>query len=224
MASVDPRQHHDDNSDALAALTFLERDEANARSKQQPQGRRGPPSGTEGDTPDTPQVHVTPSDDTDDVSRDSGSYEGKYRSSFAPSKQATQRLAKSQAQQAAHQAAVHRPGKNGGANGKGKRGVRQDSWAESSDEEDEEEEEEDDEDVDSDGDPVVPKRGQSAGAEPGQNFGKVSARGSPYDSTTDLHQLGQGRPQRHLPRPPSPGRGYGMRFSVAPLFRCACQS
>jgi hypothetical protein len=223
MANVDPRQHYDENADAFAALTFLERDEANAASKQQQQqARRGPSSGTEGDAHDTPQVHVTPSDNREDFSRDSGSYEGKYRSSFAPSKQATQRLAKSQAQQAAHQAAVHRPGKNGGPNGKGKRRVRQSDWAESSDEEEEEEEEEDDEDVDSDGDPVVPKRAQGSGAEPGQNFGKLSARGSPYGSTTELHQLGQGRPQRHLPRPPSPGRGYGMCFSMAPFFPGAC--
>ena len=220
MANVDPRQHYDENADALAALTFLERDEANAASKLPPQVRRRPTSGTEGEVHDTPQVHVTPSDDGDDVSRDSGSYEGKYRSSFAPSKQATQRLAKSQAQQAAHQAAVHRPGKNGGANGKGKRRVRQGSWVESSDEEEEEDEDEDDEDVDSDGDPIAPKRGQ--GSELGQNLGKLSARGSPYGSTTDLHQLGQGRPQRHLPRPPSPGRGSGMCFSMAPLFRSSC--
>ena len=221
MANLDSRQHYDDHSDALAALTFLERDEANAVSKLPPRDRRVPTSGTEGDAHDTPQVHVTPSEDRDYVSRDSGSYEGKYRSSFAPSKQATQRLAKSQAQQAAHQAAVHRPGKNGGMNGKGKKRLRQDGWAESSDEEEEEEEEEDDEDVDSDGDPVAPKRGQGSGAEAGQNFGKLSTRDSPYGSTTDLHQLGQGRPQRHLPRPPSPGRSYGMCFSVAPLFRSA---
>jgi len=208
MTNVDQRQY--DNSDALAALTFLERDEANAAYKSSPRPpkeRRGPTSGTEADAYDTPPVHVIPSDSRDDVSRDSGSYEGKYKSSFAPSKQATQRLAKSQAQQAAHQAAVHRPGKSGG---KGKRKVRQDSWAESSD--DEEEEDEDDEDVDSDGDPVAPKRGQGPGAGSGQNFGKLSAQNSPYGSTTDLNQHGQGRPQRHLPRPPSPGRGYGMYF------------
>ena len=209
MANIDQRQHYDDNSDALAALTFLDRDEANAVSKPsrplRAQERRGPTSGTEVDEYDTPPVQVTPPDDRDDVSQDSDSHEGKYKSSFAPSKQATQRLAKSQAQQAAHQAAVHRPGKSGGANGKGKGRVRQDGWAESSEEE---EEEEDDEDVDSDGDPVAPKRQGPVGS--GQNFGKLSAQGSPYGSTTDLHQFGQGRPQRHLPRPPSPGRAYGM--------------
>lgn len=222
MASVDQRQHYDDNSDALAALTFLERDEANGVSKLPPRDRRGPTSETEADAYDTPQVHVTPSDNDDVVARDSSSYEGKYRSSFAPSKQATQRLAKSQAQQAAHQAAVHRPGKNGGVNGKGKRRVPQDSWAESSDEE--EEEDEDDEDVDSDGDPVVPWRSQGPGPGPGQNPGKLSTQDSPHGSTTDLHQPGQARPQRHLPRPPSPSRGYGMCFSRTPSFRNTCST
>jgi len=223
MSNVD-QHHHYDNSDALAALTFLERDEANGVPKPPPlpQERRGLTSETETDPYDTPPVHITPSDSRDDISQDSGSYEGKYRSSFAPSKQATQRLAKSQAQQAAHQAAVHRPGKSGGANGKGKRRARQESWAESSDEEEEEEEEEDDEDVDSDGDPVAPRRGQGPGVGPGQSIGKISAQGSPYGSTTDLNQLGQGRPQRYLPRPPSPGRGYGMCFLRDAFCRNSC--
>lgn len=204
MANVDRRQHYDDNSDALAALTFLERDEANAIPNPPPLLRKaGPTSEPKARTYDTPPVHVTPSESGDDVSQDSGSYEGKYKSSFAPSKQATQRLAKTQAQQAAHQAAAHRPGKSGGANGKGKRRVRQGGWAESSEEE--EEEDEDDEDVDSDGDPVPQMRGQGHGI----GLGKLSAQGSPYGSSTDLNQPGQGKPQRNLPRPPSPGRGYG---------------
>jgi len=215
MANVDQRQHYDDHSDALAALTFLERDEANAALKSPPQARRGPTSETEANAYHTSPVHVEPSDSRDDVSQDSGSYEGKYKSSFAPSKQATQRLAKSQAQQAAHQAAVHRPGKSGGVNGKGKKRV--DGWAESSDEEEEDDDE--DEEVDSDGDPVAPRQGQGSGTGPGQNFGKLSAQGSPYGSSTDLHQVGQGRPQRHLPRPPSPGRGYGMCRSTDHSFR-----
>lgn len=210
MANVDQHQNYDDNSDALAALTFLERDEANAVPKPPKpprfQEKTSPPSEPATLAYDTPPVHVIPSDGGDDVSRDSGSYEGKYRSSFAPSKQATQRLAKTQAQQAAHQAAVHRPGKSGGANGKGKRRARQDGWAESSDEEEEEEEEDDDEDVDSDGDPVAPRRSQGSGAGPGQNLGRLSTQGSPYGSSTDLNQ---GKAQRNLPRPPSPGRGYG---------------
>ena len=209
MANVDQPQHYDDNSDALAALTFLERDEANAASKlaaPPSQGRSGPAPGPSARVYDTPPVHVTPSDNGDDVSQDSGSYEGKYRSSFAPSKQATQRLAKTQAQQAAHQAATHRPGKSGGANGKGKRQASRDGWAESSDEE-EDEEEEDDEDVDSDGDPVAPRRSQGSG--PGKNLGKLSAQGSPYGSTSDLNHPGQ---KRNLPRPPSPGRGHGMCY------------
>ena len=209
MANVDQRQHYDDNSDALAALTFLERDEANAVRKPLPsQENRDPRSGAEANVYNAPPVYVTPSDGGDDVSQDGGSYDGKYRSSFTPSKHATQRLAKSQAQQAAHQAAVHRPGKSGSANGKGKRRVPQGGWAESSDEEEDEEDEED-EDVDSDGDPIAPGRGQGPGPRPGQNLGKISAQGSPYGSTTELNQLEQGRPQRFLPRPPSPGRGYG---------------
>lgn len=221
MASADQRQHYDDNSDALAALTFLERDEGSTAPNPPPpqvQDRRGPTSGTEVDAYDTPEVHVTPSESGDAVPRDDGSYEGKYRSSFAPSKQASQRLAKSQAQQAAHQAAVHRPGKTGGANGKGKRRVRQDGWAESSDEEEEDEEDEDDEDVDSDGDPIAPRRDQGSVTGHGQTL-VGPPRGSPYGSTADLHQLGQGRPQRNLPRPPSEGRGYGMCFSVNLSFR-----
>ena len=218
VANVDQRQPYDETSDALAALTFLERDEANTAPKApppRPRGAGGPISDTE-DAYDSPSVHVTPSDSRDDVSQDGSSYEGKYRSSFAPSKQATERLAKSQAQQAAHQAAVHRPGKSGGTNGKGKKKVRQDGWAESSDEE-EEEEDDDDEDVDSDGDPVAPRRSQGPGVGPGQNLGKLSNQGSPYGSTTDLSQLEQGRPQRHLPRPPSPGRSYGVYFRYGML-------
>ena len=215
MANVDQRQHYDDNSDALAALTFLERNESNVAptppSPPPQQENRGPTSDTEADPYDTPPVHVIPSDSQDNFSQDSGSYEGKYKSSFAPSKQAARRLAESRAQQAAHQVAVHRPGKSGGANGKGKRRARQGGWAESSDEEEEEEDEED-EDVDSDGDPVAPRRSQGLGAGLGQNFGKLSAQGSPYGSTTDLNQFEQGKPQRHLPRPPSPGRGYGIYF------------
>ena len=215
MANVDQRQHYDDNSDVLAALTFLERNESNAAptppSPPPQQENRGPTSDTEADPYDTPPVHVIPSDSQDNFSQDSGSYEGKYKSSFAPSKQAARRLAESRAQQAAHQVAVHRPGKSGGANGKGKRRARQGGWAESSDEEEEEEDEED-EDVDSDGDPVAPRRSQGLGAGLGQNFGKLSAQGSPYGSTTDLNQFEQGKPQRHLPRPPSPGRGYGIYF------------
>jgi CCR4-NOT transcriptional complex subunit CAF120 len=211
MANIDHRQRYDDNSDALAALTFLEHGEANGASKPPPQESRGPMS--EADEYGAPPVRITSSDSRDDVSQDSDSHEGKYKSSFAPSRQATQRLAKSQAQQAAHQAAAHRPGKSGGANGKGKKKASRGGWAESSDEE-EEEEDEDDEDVDSDGDPVASGRSQGHGTGPGQNFGKLSAQGSPYGSNTDLnqHQLGQGRPQRHLPRPPSPGRGYGTYF------------
>lgn len=217
MANVNQHQNYDDNSDALAALTFLERDEANAVPKPPKpprfQEKTSPPSEPVTLAYDTPPVHVIPSDSRDDVSRDSGSYEGKYRSSFAPSKQATQRLAKTQAQQAAHQAAAHRPGKSGGASGKGKRRARQDGWAESSDEEEEEEEEEDDEDVDSDGDPVASRRSQGPGAGPGQNLGRLSTQGSPYGSSTDLNQ---GKSQRNLPRPPSPGRGYGT--SHLPTF------
>ena len=207
MANVDQHQHYDDNSDALAALDFLERDEANAgRKPPLSQETRDPTSDTEPDAYDAPPVYVT-SSDGGDVSQENGSFGRKYRSSFAPSKQATERLAKSQAQQAAHQVAVHRPGKGGGENGKGQRRVHQGNWVPSSDEE-EDDEDEDDEDVDSDGDPVPPGRGRSPGI--GQNLGRLSAQGSPYGSTTDLNQLDLGRPQRYLPRPPSPGRGYGM--------------
>lgn len=215
MANIDQRQLYDDNSDALAALTFLERDEANAAPRLHPppppppliREKTVPTSGPEPRAHDPPPVQITLSDSRDDTSRDSGSYEGKYRSSFAPSKQATQRLAKTQAQQAAHQAAAHRPGKSAGAGGKGKRRARQDGWAESSDEE--EEDDDDDEDVDSDGDSVAPRLSQGPGTLPGRNQGKLSAQGSPYGSTSDLNHSGQGKQQRNLPRPPSPGRGYG---------------
>lgn len=214
MANTDQHHHYDDNADALAALTFLERDEGNAISKPPPppplQGRVGPTPGSKVQAYEAPPVHVTPPESRDDISQDSGSYEGKYKSSFAPSKQATQRLAKTQAQQAAHQAAVHRPGKSGGANGKGKRRVRQEGWAESSDEEDEEDDEEDD-DVDSDGDPV----GQRRSLGPGKNLGKLSAQGSPYGSSTDLNQPGQGKSPRNLPRPPS---GYGVSLHLTFFF------
>lgn len=202
MANLDQHRSYDDNSDALAALTFLERDESNSIPKPPPPPPLLERVGPTTHTYNTPPVHVTPPESRDDASQDSGSYEAKYKSSFAPSKQAARRLANTQAQQAAHQAATHRPGKSGGANGKGKRRVRQDSWAESSDEEDEDEDE-DDEEVDSDGDPVTQRLGQGHGAGPGQNLGRLSAQGSPYGSSTDLNHPGQGKPQRNLPRPPS---------------------
>ena len=88
-----PQPHHDGTSNALAAPTFLDRDEAHAVPKPLPlllQEDRGPTLdvGTDG--------YCTHLDSGAVVSQDSGSREGKAGSSFAPPRQGSARL---QAQQ-----------------------------------------------------------------------------------------------------------------------------
>lgn len=67
-------------------------------------------------------------------------------------------------------------------------------------------EDEDDERVDSDSEPDAPRLTRGPG--PGQNLGRLSAQGSPYGPVFDLGHDGQSKPQRNLPRLPSPDRRY----------------
>ncbi|KAI0783662.1 hypothetical protein C8Q75DRAFT_430290 [Abortiporus biennis] len=196
-ASAPSYRHVDDNqldehADALAALTFLEREDVPQQSSQSQHGTLPPPQ------PIPEVLEPMPSAPSQQASAG-------IRSSFAPSKQAAERKAKSQAQQAAYQAAVHKPGR---ANGKSRAKRNSRMWGESSDEEEEEEEEEeedDDEDVDSDVEPERPLRGRSEqpvgarGPGPASNSGP-STGPSPGGSTTDLNAFGR-RP-RDLPQLP----------------------
>ncbi|KAI0078739.1 hypothetical protein K474DRAFT_801299 [Panus rudis PR-1116 ss-1] len=225
-----PRQHQpvaddgfDDTSDALAALTFLDREE-------QPQSS-APPQPSQQPSQSIPQVVEPPREPSPDQSVDSH----QARSSFAPSRQAAERRAKAQAQQAAHEAAVHRPGR---VNGKGKAKTRdRAAWGESSEEE-EEEEEEDDEDADSDVEPP-PRRGRpeqpntlaaSMSGRPGypssQRGGSASPGVSPNEPAypqprraRDLPQVpGQmfGESNEYLgPQPPQPRRMVSDQYSEA---------
>ncbi|EPQ52802.1 hypothetical protein GLOTRDRAFT_140423 [Gloeophyllum trabeum ATCC 11539] len=194
----------DPDADALAALTFLEREEQQPQSSPQQQKQQSPVP------PPPPQV-VEPSDRTASphASSDGAS---QFRSSFAPSKQAMERKAKSQAQQAAHEAAVHRPGRvNGRQKGKARdRGA----WNDSSDEEEEEEEEEDedDEDAGSDAGPpasVSSRAHQGAGAAPPSSQGH-HAPPMPYRTPNgplaESSAYAQPRPSRNLPQTPGGAR------------------
>lgn len=174
---------HGDTADALAALSFLEREEAPVQPRfTQPQSPRSP-----GQSPPVPQV-VEPRSTSP-----TGSVAASIRSSFAPSKQAAQRKAKSQAQHAAQQAAVNRPGR---ANGRQRKMRDANAWGESSEEEEEEDEEED-EDADSDEEPrqrtmSMDKRGMGSNSQ--VNVGQQpTPEGSPGPN--------QRRP-RDLPRIP----------------------
>jgi hypothetical protein len=85
------RQHDDENSGALAALTFLDRDEAHAVPKSPlPQEGRGLALDMEADG------YGTSSESGDDASQDSDSLDGKHKPSFAPPRKGSAKL---QAQQ-----------------------------------------------------------------------------------------------------------------------------
>jgi CCR4-NOT transcriptional complex subunit CAF120 len=193
-------QHHgqpfeDDHADVLAALTFLETQDARKYSEDSPQ-----PSSL---------AHVSPSPTGDSRDDFQSSVDGnaQYRSSFAPSKKASERLAKSQAQQAAHQAAVSRPGRSSA-----RPKIRESgAWNESSDEEEDgDDDEDDDEDVDSDLEPAPPSRSVAHDRTSSANLGLPSGNIrplSPYGPTADFAQ----RPPRHLsqPHPGQTGPSYG---------------
>lgn len=193
--------HHgfEDTSDALAALTFLDREEQPAPAPLQP--TRSQTQSSMGSTPtspsesrsNVPQVLEPPRGQSPQLSSDSH----QYRSSFAPSKSAAERKAKAQAQQAALQAATHKPGR---ANGKSKpRHKESGAWGESSDEEEEEEEEDDeDEDADSDDEPM-PRRDRLDPNAPGMNDRRASPGAPGGDPTTAYPQP---RRPRDLPQVP----------------------
>lgn len=191
--------HHDDGTDAadaLAALSFLEREDY---SQLQPQYSQQKAFSPPPQSPPIPQV-VEPRSTSPPASKD-----GSLRSSFAPSKQANQRKAQSEAHKAAQHAAAHKPGR---ANGKGRARTRDPgAWGESSDEEEEEDEEEDeDEDADSDGEPTRrgmgrPDLGNPALAGQGYPQRTVSPAGPPSSSDHNGYSQPPRRP-RDLPQIP----------------------
>ncbi|KAI9066236.1 hypothetical protein FKP32DRAFT_1673985 [Trametes sanguinea] len=210
-AVQDPVPAHDHSfddpaADALAALSFLEREEQPAppAAPQSPSQRSAVGASR---SPSVPEVIETPASPSQ--SRPAPS---EPRSSFAPSRLAAERKAKTQAQQAAHQAAVLRPGKANGRKGKPRDSS---AWGESSEEE-EEEEEEDDDDVDSDDEPAPRTRTTSVsdqasalghGAPPSVRspYGQANSA-SPARSQVDVNNggpyPGQPRRPRDLPQLP----------------------
>lgn len=191
---------YDDTAAALAALSFLEQEEA------APAPSLPPPVKNEVFKAPTPPPQVDSLTTTNEGQQ--------YRSSFAPSRQAAERKAKALAQQEASYAATHKPGKpksNGGTKSKGKaRGA----WAESSDEEDGSEEEEDEDEDGSDGEKE--KRQQLPVRQP-QPVPATDPRASVYPSAQPSLQAGGfgtdtygQRSSRSLPHPPTRG---GMLLS-----------
>ncbi|GJE88684.1 hypothetical protein PsYK624_047670 [Phanerochaete sordida] len=178
-----------DAADMLAALSFLEREEAPAPPQPQSQPRSPPPPPAVSHLAEPRSTSPTPSSRS-------------MRSSFAPSRKAEERKAKSQAQQAAHDAAVHKPGR---ANGRQKKKTREaGAWGESSDEEEEEEEEEeDDEDADSDLEPP-PRLDQRGVGSPRAPARGISPGGPPREGSP----ASQMRRPRDLPQVPGQGPGY----------------
>ena len=126
----DTRDDNDLGADALAALSFMEKE-------------------VEEDThrPSPPPIREIPASPT--AKRSSEPQEpAHFPSSFAASKAAAERKAKAQASLAASQAAQHKPGRSG-AKPKPKPSLAKNTW-DSSEEEDEEDEDEDDDDDASD--------------------------------------------------------------------------
>ncbi|EKM58341.1 uncharacterized protein PHACADRAFT_90445 [Phanerochaete carnosa HHB-10118-sp] len=206
--SMHGNQH--DAADMLAALSFLEREEA--PMQPQPKLTQSPPP----ISPVPPAQHLAEPRATSPTPS--------IRSSFVPSRKAEERKAKSQAQQAAHDAAVHQPGR---ANGRRQKKARDaGAWGESSEEEEEEEDEED-EDADSDSDNRPPARGGRMGqrgfgsphrsmqpAEHGVSPGAHPQEGSPS----------QPRRPRDLPQVPGQGQGYPpMGPGLSPMGKCSSE-
>ena len=209
-------QLEDPNADALAALTFLERQDDNVQNAPVPApvSSTSSPDSSPPSRPSRPREEP-PSIVEPDIRAPSPESENAsvYKSSFAPSKNAMQRKARTEAQQAAHEAATHRPGRGTAkAKNKLKRGG---AWGESSEEEDDEDEDEDeDEDVDSDGQPANPRDDRSVSnyaASLNQRSRLSTPRGpSPLPNGGDPPpQQPQPRPPRNLPPVPVL-RGQGM--------------
>ncbi|KAI0635974.1 hypothetical protein C8Q77DRAFT_1155712 [Trametes polyzona] len=175
-----PAHEHgfDENAaDALAALSFLEREERPAPPPAAPQSPSQTTRVTSPPTsPPLPEVTTTPASPSQTRTAPS-----EPRSSFAPTRLAAERKKKSEAQQAALQAAAHRPGK---ANGRKRKPQDTGAWGESSEEEEEEEEEEDDDDVDSDDEPA-PRRTSVSDQASAAGHGAPPSTGarSPYAQT-----------------------------------------
>lgn len=168
----------DPAADALAALSFLEREERPAPPPAAPQSPSqtrptAPPS-----SPPLPEFTTTPASPSQTRANPA-----EPRSSFAPTRLAAERKAKSQAQQAALQAAAHRPGKANGR--KGRPAADSGAWGESSEEEEEEEEEEEDDEVDSDEEPA-PRRTSVSDQASALGHGAPPSAGarSPYAQTS----------------------------------------
>ncbi|KAI0091193.1 hypothetical protein BDY19DRAFT_1055339 [Irpex rosettiformis] len=192
MAAVAAARHNDaDAADALAALSFLEREDQAEAPPPPSQSFSPPPSSSSQDVPEIVEPRTT---------SPPVSHEGSIRSSFAKSKQAAQRQAQSEAQKAAQQAAAHVPGR---ANGKGKKKARgTGAWGESSDEEEDDEEEDDDEDADSDDEPPpkqAPKVDQRSIGSPGQQ-GYPSPRSTSPMAPPPQDQNGYPASARRAPR------------------------
>ena len=194
--------------DALAALTFLEREDVTEYG----------PSKTNGVT-STPSPPASPPRINEPGQQQAPSPPPtQYKSSFAPSKNAVERKARSQAQQAAHDAAVHKPGRPNGKPNANQAAAR--GWNESSDEEDEEDE---DEDGSSDDEPRAASASRTghgqvppATSERGNimsQAGALSSRTSVNDTTYQPQQ----RPLRSLPQIP-PTRSQGGKHEVLLLF------
>ncbi|KZT29755.1 hypothetical protein NEOLEDRAFT_1144853 [Neolentinus lepideus HHB14362 ss-1] len=185
------------DADALAALSFLEREELPEELPKQQHPLPPPPPQFDEPTERAPSPHAS----SDGASQ--------YRSSFAPSKSAMERKAKSQAKEAAHEVAVHRPGRvNGRQKGKARdRGVWNDS---SEEEEDEEEDDDDDEDVGSDAEPPASVSSRAnlpapAGSSSGHSAQPVTSR-IPSGPLAQTSAQSQARPSRHLPQTPAGAR------------------
>ena len=218
MAAVAAAHRDDpDAADALAALSFLEREEQ-SHATPPPQ-----PASQSFSSPPAPQAsNQVPEIVEPRTTSPLASHEGSIRSSFAKSKQAAQRQAQSEAQKAAQQAAAHVPGR---ANGKGKKKARDPgAWGESSDEEEEEEEEEE-EDADSDDEPPpkpAPKADQRQQGLPGQQ-GYPSPRSTSPMAPPPQDQNGYAASTRRGPRdlpqlPSGPSQSqFGMfTFRISP--------
>ena len=190
--------------DALAALSFLERENvptepskntngATAASPTSPVQARSPPQINEpGQRAPSPPTH--------------------YKSSFAPSKNAVERKARSQAQQAAHDAAVHKPGRPNGKTKAVPSAAR--GWNESSDEE-EEEEDDDDDDASSDDEPraaSASRTGHSQAAPSAGEHGDGMGQPGGLRSRTPVGDSAQ-RPPRSLPQIPGAGRAQGEQVA-----------
>jgi CCR4-NOT transcriptional complex subunit CAF120 len=172
----------DDNSDALAALSFLAQEISPVKPIATPKPRP-PPSNMRAPSPAVDSEATTP-----------------LRSSFAPSKQAAERKARVQAQEAASHAAAHKPGRPNG-NRKNVNGDKS-GWHQSSDEEEEEEEDDDDGDSDEAHHRGPPAPIPVAPVQPLHPRGRDISPTGPHSSMVDPNARAQQRQSRTLPPVP----------------------